>query len=484
MLLAQLMMRQGRYDDAIAALSSLARRSRLDRLRAVQLWAWPWYAEAGCRRHPAISTGWARMRDPQRGVAGAQRQGQSGAGIRAAAGKRPPRPNLSWSAFVSRVPSRPRRCWESAGRTPEWANSSGRWYPWLTLRKRSLLDSAVQESFLTVPYAYSPVVQRRGQAAEYYNTAIRFLRCRAQAASTIRSRSIRSGRLLDRLLNDDKKDTLTWYWQLTTLPNAPESRYLYALLASNEFQEGLKNYRELNFMSRNLDNWRDDVSAYDDMLDTRQEAYNGTRTEGRRRHWPRRIWTALPKSASISNPASTRSRNRTTSRPWVRRRSKQTWPRLKSIEDYLAAHPDDPDLAEMREKHPADEGRHVLEAVGELQSQALERTSFRQGTRGRTERNPEAGGAREPSAGRSALDHYRRLRMARRGHPCPHGSIASAPGRCFGTAESIFCSRSPSANSRARSNASRPTRSRHAMNWRRFTTVPRTVLRSAGKGAH
>ena len=27
-------------------------------------------------------------------------------------------------------------------------------------------------------------------------------------------------------------------------------------------------------MSRNLDNWREDVSAYDDMLDTRQEAYN------------------------------------------------------------------------------------------------------------------------------------------------------------------------------------------------------------------
>src|SRR5260370_26434511 len=85
---------------------------------------------------------------------------------------------------------------------------------------------------------------------------------------------IRSGHLLDRLLDDDKKDTLTWYWQLTTLPNAPESRYLYQLLASNEFQEGLKNYRELNYMSRNLDNWREDVSAYDDMLDTRQEAYN------------------------------------------------------------------------------------------------------------------------------------------------------------------------------------------------------------------
>jgi hypothetical protein len=29
----------------------------------------------------------------------------------------------------------------------------------------------------------------------------------------------------------------------------------------------------------------------------------------------------------------------------------QTWARLKHIEDYLAAHPDDPDVAEMRDKH-------------------------------------------------------------------------------------------------------------------------------------
>ena len=85
---------------------------------------------------------------------------------------------------------------------------------------------------------------------------------------------IRSGDLLDRLLTDDKKDTLTWYWQLKTLPDAPESRYLYQLLATNEFQEGLKNYRELHFMSHNLDGWRDDIAAFNDMLDTRQEAYN------------------------------------------------------------------------------------------------------------------------------------------------------------------------------------------------------------------
>ena len=81
----------------------------------------------------------------------------------------------------------------------------------------------------------------------------------SQSASTSRSSRSGAGDLLDRLLNDDKKDTLTWYWQLKTLPDAPESRYLYHLLATNEFQEGLKNYRELKFMSKNLDDWRESV---------------------------------------------------------------------------------------------------------------------------------------------------------------------------------------------------------------------------------
>ncbi len=43
--------------------------------------------------------------------------------------------------------------------------------PWLALRKRNLLDSAVQESYLTVPYAYNQL-GAPGQAAEYYSSAI------------------------------------------------------------------------------------------------------------------------------------------------------------------------------------------------------------------------------------------------------------------------------------------------------------------------
>jgi tetratricopeptide (TPR) repeat protein len=220
--------------------------------------------------------------------------------------------------------------------------------PWMALRKRSLLDSAVQESFLTVPYAYAQL-SAMGQAAEFYNSAIESFDSELKRIDDS-IEGIRSGKLLDRLLNDDKKDTLTWYWQLTTVPNAPESRYLYALLASNEFQEGLKNYRELNFMSRNLDDWRDDVSAYDDMIDTRQEAYN------------RRVPKADAVLAKTDLDGLTQKRVDFESRineiekfndvaALGTPEEQQTWERLRRIEEYLTAHPDDPDLSEMRERH-------------------------------------------------------------------------------------------------------------------------------------
>jgi hypothetical protein len=64
-----------------------------------------------------------------------------------------------------------------------------------------------------------------------------------------------------------------WVWQLKTLPDVPQSRYLYSLLADNDFQEGLKNYRDLNFLQRGLSKWDDSMEAFAAMIDTRERAY-------------------------------------------------------------------------------------------------------------------------------------------------------------------------------------------------------------------
>jgi hypothetical protein len=346
MLLAQLMMRQDRYDDAIAALSNwhgppdwtayaqfnlgvaLVRKDRLAD-------AIPYLDRVG--RIETRSEELLALRD----------KANLALGFALLQAKRPAeaRPILERIRLEGPFSSKALLGvgWAEAG----IGDFKHALVPWLTLRKRSLVDSAVQESFLTVPYAYNQL-SATGQAAEFYNTAIESFDAEIKLIDDSIG-EIRNGRLLDRLLNDDKKDTLTWYWQLTTLPNAPESRYLYALLASNEFQEGLKNYRELNFMSRNLDNWREDVSAFDDMLDTRQEAYN------------ERVPKADAVMAATDLDDLTQKRVDFESRINEIEKSndvvalgtseeQRSWQKLKRIEDFLAAHPDDPDLAEMREK--------------------------------------------------------------------------------------------------------------------------------------
>lgn len=346
MLLAQLMLREGRYDDAIAALS--AWRGAPD---------WTAYAQFNLGvalvrtgRLPEAA-GYldrvGRMETSDEELLSLRDKANLALGFAYLQAQRPgdAKPVLERVRLEGPFSS---MALLGAG----WADSAlGQFkkalVPWTALRKRNLLDSAVQEAYLTVPYAYNQL-GARGQAADYYGSAIDSFDAEQRRIDDSIAQ-IRSGGLLDRLLNDDKKDTLTWYWQLKTLPDAPESRYLYHLLATNEFQEGLKNYRELKFMSKNLEDWREDLSAFDSMLDTRQKAY------------AEEVPKADAVMATTDLGALTRQRVDFESRLNEIEKSndvaalgtpdeQRTWARLRRIEEYLAAHPDDPDLAQMREK--------------------------------------------------------------------------------------------------------------------------------------
>jgi hypothetical protein len=147
--------------------------------------------------------------------------------------------------------------------------------PWLELHGRGLLDAAVQESYLAVPYAYARLDAAR-QAAQYYERAIQAYEDE-QARITESIATIRSGQMLEAVLATDRQDQQGWFWQLAALPDAPESRYLYQLLAGNEFQEALKHYRSLDFMGRNLAGWRDSLDVFAHMVDTRRRAFEARR---------------------------------------------------------------------------------------------------------------------------------------------------------------------------------------------------------------
>ncbi len=143
--------------------------------------------------------------------------------------------------------------------------------PWLELRQRNILDPAVQESLLAVPYAFGQLGANR-QAADHYLDAI-------DAFSTEIGRmdaaiaAVDDGAFIADLLSNRITDSSGWYWRLDELPDSTESHYLYEVVASHEFQEGLKNYRDLLYLRENLRRWSESLGAFDDILDTRQRAY-------------------------------------------------------------------------------------------------------------------------------------------------------------------------------------------------------------------
>lgn len=157
-----------------------------------------------------------------------------------------------------------------------WADAEESQYrralvPWMELRSRDLLDPAVQESMLAIPYAMAKL-ESISQAADHYLNAIEAFYEETNRIDEAIGR-IESGTLFDGFLTEDVDSSAGWLWKLNNLPKGPESRYLFHLLAANEFQEGLKNYRDLAYLNRNLDEWQQSIEVYRAMLETRKLAY-------------------------------------------------------------------------------------------------------------------------------------------------------------------------------------------------------------------
>ena len=223
--------------------------------------------------------------------------------------------------------------------------------PWLALRERNLLDSAVQESMLAVPYAFAQLGANK-QAADHYVDAIE-----AFSSEIIRLTqsidSIEKGALITELLGEHEdvaNQASGWYWRLERIPDTVESRYLYELLATNRFQEGLKNYRDLEQLNRNLDRWSESLGAFDDILDTRQRAYE------------QRLPTIDASLESVDLAAMTQRRVELESRLQAIERTEdvvalgtakeqESWARIEAMEAKLALLPHDAASDEMRAKY-------------------------------------------------------------------------------------------------------------------------------------
>jgi hypothetical protein len=204
---------------------------------------------------------------------------------------------------------------------------------------------------LAVPYAFAQLGANK-QAADHYVDAIE-----AFSSEIVRLTqsidAIEKGELITELLGeheDVSNQASGWYWRLERIPDTVESRYLYELLASNRFQEGLKNYRDLVQLNRNLDRWTESLGAFDDILDTRQRAYE------------QRLPAIDASLESVDLAAMTQRRVELESRLQAIERSEdvvalgtakeqKNWARIEAMEAKLALLPNDAESDEMRAKY-------------------------------------------------------------------------------------------------------------------------------------
>lgn len=157
-----------------------------------------------------------------------------------------------------------------------WADAMGEDYraalnPWLELQSRDLLDSAVQESLLAVPYAFSRL-GAAGSAAEHYVAAMSHFDTELADLDAAIARA-RSGELLPALLAGDDDGIGRWHWNLNELPRSDDARYLYHLIANHRFQDGLRSFRDLVALSEHLQEWRQKLTTFEDMVENRRLAY-------------------------------------------------------------------------------------------------------------------------------------------------------------------------------------------------------------------
>jgi tetratricopeptide (TPR) repeat protein len=225
--------------------------------------------------------------------------------------------------------------------------------PWMELRSRDVLDAAVQESYLAVPYAYMKL-NANAQSAEYYESAVTSFGTengRLDAAIA----HIHQGDMLREVLtssgprNPDTPVLHGWFRDLKSLPHTGEAPYLYALLAGHDFQEGVKNYRDLVYLDSTLQRWGDSMDAYEDMIGTRERAYAERLPKVDRLLASGALQQLQQRRVSLENELRTIETQHDVAALGTARERSQ-WARVQRVETGVAGLPDSPDTAEVRER--------------------------------------------------------------------------------------------------------------------------------------
>jgi lipopolysaccharide biosynthesis regulator YciM len=142
---------------------------------------------------------------------------------------------------------------------------------WSLLHEREQTNLSVQEAMMAVPYAYSKL-NVHGKAAIMYGKAMDVF---AQEIDSLDAsiKSIREGKFLTALVSKQGEKDKNWVVNLRELPDSPETRYIMDLMAAHDFQESLKNYKDLADLRESLGTWLHDLTVYEDIIELRRRYY-------------------------------------------------------------------------------------------------------------------------------------------------------------------------------------------------------------------
>jgi len=143
--------------------------------------------------------------------------------------------------------------------------------PWLSLITLASYDPPAQEAHLAIPYAFAKLGDYE-RAVQFGNQAIGFYdREQTELESAITA--VESGALLSLLSKAHTDISGGWLGDNPTIEHIPAGRYLVNVLSGHEFQEELKDYRDLSYLEELLSEWLENINVYRDMVEARRQTY-------------------------------------------------------------------------------------------------------------------------------------------------------------------------------------------------------------------
>lgn len=231
-----------------------------------------------------------------------------------------------------------------------WADAqrgdyNGALTPWMNLLTVGGHQPAVQEARLAVPYALAQLGDSRRAVAFYEQALTDYDAAQQQIDRAIGAAT--DGTLVGMLSQADTGASGGWLPDNPTLQDVPSGRYLVDVLSGNNFQESLKDYRDLGYLSRLLNRWLTDMALYDDMVEARRLAYEQRAPKVRERLNAR---TAEALQERWENYRDRLELIRKNSNPieLANSQEKRQWQRLDTIRSRLAALPDEPRYESLR----------------------------------------------------------------------------------------------------------------------------------------